>query len=137
MLRLRYVFDAEVEERGGVAYHGEYSGKEWTLEFFRSPCLQREFYRALCESIMVAETEVFRTFRSAVIALSDGAIWNGRVGILGSEVQDCSGERMLHTSPGPGLILGGSRIHIDHAVELKRALPVLIILMHSTTHSSR
>jgi hypothetical protein len=137
ILRLRYVFDAEIEKRGGVAYHCEYSGREWTLQFFRTPYLQRESYRVLCGSIVVAETEVFRIFRSAEIVFSDGAIWHCHVGIIGSEVKNSNGERILHTLPNPGLILGGSSLHIDHAVELERALPVLIILMHSTTHSSQ
>lgn len=44
---------------------------------------------------------------------------------------------MLHTSPKPGLILGQSNIRIDGATGYMRVLPVLIILLHSTTHHSQ
>ena len=136
IFRLRYIFDSEVEKLGGIAYQGEYVGRHWTLQFFRTPYLQRESYRVLCDGILIAKTDVFRLLRSVEVVFLDNTIWHCHIGILGLDVKDSEGTRMIHSLPRPGLVLGGSSLLIDHAVEDDRAFPLLIILMHSTTHSS-
>lgn len=136
ILRLRYVFDSEVEKLGGIAYQSEYSGRRWTLQFFRTPYLQRESYRVLCDGDLIVTTDVFRLLRSVEIAYKDRTIWHCHIGITGLEVKDAESNPLLHTSPRPGLLLGGSSLHIDHEMDLDRALPLLIIFMHSTTHNS-
>lgn len=136
VLRLRYIFDSEVEKLGGISYQSEYFGRHWILQFFRTPYLQRESYRVLCDGTLIARTEVFRLLRSVEVAYSDGTIWHCHIGILGLEIKDFEGHQILHTFVIPGLILGGSSIQIDHAVERDRVLPLLIILTHSTTHNS-
>jgi hypothetical protein len=136
ILRLRYIFDSEVEKLGGIAYQGECSGHYWTLQFYRTPYLQRESYRVLCDGNLIVTTDVFRVLRSDKITYSDGTIWHCHIGILGLEVEDSGGTRMLHSSLSPGLVLGGSSLHIDHEIGLDHGLPLLIILTHSTTHNS-
>ena len=105
------------------------------IGLFNSSALP-ESYRVLCDGILIAKTDVFRLLRSVEVVFLDNTIWHCHVGILGSEVKDSEGTRILHSLPRPGLILGGSSLHIDHAVEDDRAFPLLIILMHSTTHNS-
>jgi len=136
IFRLRYIYDSEVEKLGGIAYQGEHFGRHWTLHFFRTPYLQRESYRVLCDGILIAKTDVFRLLRSVEVLFFDNTIWHCHIGILGLDVKDSEGARMIHSLPRPGLVLGGSSLHIDHAVEDARAFPLLIILMHSTTHNS-
>ena len=136
IFRLQYVFDSAIEKLGGVAYQGDYLGRRWTLQFFRTPYLQREFYRVLCDGALIAATEVFQLLRPAKVIFSDQTTWHCHVRILGLEVKNSEGSRILHTLARPGLMLGGSSLHIDHAVELDRALPLLIILLHSSTHHS-
>jgi hypothetical protein len=137
VLGFRYVTDAEVEAHSGIAYQGGYDGQRWTLQFFRTPFLQRESYRVACNGTLVATTEVFKPLRTAAITYSDGTIWKCHTKILGVEVDDSDGNRMLHTSPKVGLLMGGSILHIDHAIEAERALPLFLILTHFTTHSDR
>jgi hypothetical protein len=136
ILRLRYIFDSEVEKLGGIAYQSEYSGRRWTLQFFRTPYLQRESYKVFCDGDLIVTTNVFRVLRSVEIAYKDGTIWHCYTGITGLEVKDSVSSRLLHTSPRLGLVLGGSTLHIDHEMNLDSALPLLIIFMHSTTHNS-
>ena len=71
IFRLRYVFDSKVEKLGGVAYQGDCSEQHWTLQFFRTPYLQRESYRVLCDGILIAATDVFRLLQPADIVFSD------------------------------------------------------------------
>ena len=137
ILRLRYYFDAEVEALGGISYQCDYNSQRWELQFFRTPYLQRESYRLLRGEKLVVSTDVMRVLRSVDVTFSDGLIWHCHTGLLGTVITDSAGNRMLHTSPKPGLVLGGSSIQIDGAQDHERVLPLLIILLHSTTHTSR
>jgi hypothetical protein len=137
LLRLRYFSDFEVEAHGGIAYQAEDSGQRWILQFFRTPYLQRESYRVVYDDTVVATTEIFRPLRTAAITYSDGTTWQCHTKILGAEVDDSDGIRLLHTSPKIGLIMGGSSFQIDHRMEERRGLPLLLILTHFTTHSDR
>jgi hypothetical protein len=137
ILRLRYAFDAEVEKFGGISYQCDYDSRRWHLEFFRTPYLQRESYKLLCEGNLVVSTDVMRILRTVAVTYSDGLIWHCHTSPLGTVVTDAEGKRMFHTSLRPGLVLGGSSIRIDGATDQERVLPLLIILLHSTTHTSR
>ncbi len=137
ILNLRYVFSAEVENCGGIAYQCECNTKRWELQFFRSALLQRESYRVLCDDVPVLKTNVLRIFRSVDITHSDGLVWHCRTGIFGTVVRDSKGLRMLQSSPRLGMILGMSSIRIDGSADQERILPILIILLHLTTHHSQ
>jgi hypothetical protein len=137
ILRLRYAFDAEVEALGGISYQCDYNSRRWELQFFRTPYLQRESYRLLREGNLAVSTDVMRVLRSVDVTYSDGLIWRCHTGLLGTVVTDAAGNRVLHTSPRMGLVLGGSSIQIDGAQDHERVLPLLIILLHSTTHTRR
>jgi hypothetical protein len=134
-LRLRYIPDAEVEAHGGIAYRSECFGQRWTLQFFRTPFLQRESYRVVCNDAVIVTTDVLKPLRTAAITYSDGTIWQCHTKLLGAEVDDTEGTRVLHTSPRVGMIMGRSSLHIDHAIEQNRGLPLLLILTHFTTHN--
>ena len=136
VLRLRYVFESDVEERGGTVYECEYFHRQWTLQFFRISYPQRESYKVWCDSELVAGMDVFEQLRSAEICYPDGTVWHCRTDVLGSVITGPENDRLLHTYPKPGLILGGSSIHLDCTVSLARVLPLLIILTHFTTHDS-
>jgi hypothetical protein len=99
--------------------------------------MQRESYRLLCEGDLAVSTDVMRALRSVDVTYSDGLIWRCHAGLLGTVVTDSAGNRMLHASPKMGLVLGGSSIQIDGAQEHERVLPLLIILLHSSTHTRR
>ena len=135
ILRLRYAHDAEVESKGGTAYQAQYSGQRWTVQFFRTPFLQRESYRVICNDTVVATTDLFRPLRTASINYADGTIWRCHVKVWSSEVDDSRGVCMLHTLPKVGLIMGRSSLHIDHELEEERGVPLLVIMTHFTTHS--
>jgi hypothetical protein len=137
VLRLRYVADAEVETHGGIAYQSECGGHRWTLQFFRTPFLQRESYRVFRSGTLVASTDVFKPLRTAAITYSDGTIWQCHIKMFGAEVDNSEGIRVLHTSPRIGLMMGGSSILVDHEMEEQHGLPLLLILTHFTTHSDR
>jgi hypothetical protein len=136
ILRLRYAFDSDVEAQGGIVYECEYFYRQWSLQFFRLPYPQREAYKVWCDGELVASMEVFELLWSADVCYADGTVWHCRTDVLGSIITDSENDRMLHTYPKPGLILGGSSIHIDHPVSLARVLPLLMILTHFTTHDS-
>jgi hypothetical protein len=137
ILRLRYTADPDIENDGGIAYRCEYSRLPWTLQFFRTPYLQRGSYRVVQNSTVIVTTEVLRPLPTAAMTYSDGTVWHCHTKLFGVEVDDSDGNRMLHTSPRVGLLMGGSSLHIDHAMEDERALPLLLILTHFTTHSER
>jgi hypothetical protein len=137
ILRLKYLFDGEVETIGGIAFQCEYNSQNWQLQFFRTPYLQRESYRLLCGGNLVLATGVLRLLRSADINFSDGAVWHCRPGLLETVVTDSKAVQVLHASPRPGLVMGGSRIRIDEPSEYEHILPMLIVLLHFTTHTSQ
>jgi hypothetical protein len=136
ILRLRYVFDAEVEKLGGISYQCDYDSRRWHLQFFRTPYLQRESYKLLCEGNLVVSTDVMRLLHTVNVTYSDGLIWHCHTSPLGTVVTDSAGKQMLHTSLRVSLILGVSSIRIDGGTDHERVLPLLIILTHSTTHIS-
>jgi hypothetical protein len=135
VLLLRYIFDAEIEKLGGIAYQCEYDPRRWNLQFFRTPYLQRESYRVLCEGSLVVTTDVLRIRRSVDVTYSDGVIWHCRTSILGTVVTDSEGNRILHSRPRP-VLLGASSIQVDGSPDHERVLPMLIILLHYTTHTN-
>ena len=137
VLRLRYVPDAEVERHGGIAYQSDHSGQRWTLQFFRTPSLQRESYRVVREGTVIVTSEVLKPLRTSAITYSDGKIWHCHTKLLGTEVENTEGVRVLHTSPKLGMTMGQSSLHVDHAMEESRGIPLLLILTHLTTHNDR
>lgn len=137
ILSLQYVFDAKVESLGGIAYQCGYNSQRWELQFFRTPYLQRESYRLLCEDRLVVTTDILRILRTTDVTFSDGILWHCHTGMIETVVTDSEGFRMLHTTPRPGLIQSGSSISVDGDTKHERILAMLIILLHSTTHSSR
>ena len=137
ILSLNYVFDAEVERLGGIAYQCEYYSQRWQLQFFRTPYLQRESYRLLCDGSLVLATGVLRPLRSADITFSDGTVWHCHTGLLETVVFDSKAVQVLHTSPRPGFIMGGSSIRVDEPTDHEHILPSLMVLLHFTTHTSR
>ena len=138
VLRLHYVFDSEIEKNGGFAYQCEYPGLPYTLQFFRTPYLQRESYRVVHNGEVILATEILRPLRTAAMTYMDGTIWHCHTKLLGSvEINDSDGNLVLHTSLRVGLLMGVSSLHIDHVMENERALPLLLTLTHFTTHSER
>lgn len=135
ILRLGYVSESEIEQDGGIAYRCEYAGLPWTLQFFRTPYLQRESYRVIHNGTVILATEILRPFRTAAMTYTDGTIWHCHTELLGVDINDSDGNRVLHTSRRVGLLMGVSSLHIDHVMEDERALPLLLTLTHFTTHS--
>jgi len=136
VIKLLYASVPEVEKLGGLAYRAEHDSKLWELHFLRSAWLQRGSYCVLCEGVLVAKTDVLRIFRFAKVTYSDGLIWGLRSGIAGTVVRDSAGVQMVHSSRKIGLVLGKSEIEIDGTASEEKILPILLILLHLTTHQS-
>jgi hypothetical protein len=138
LLRLRYVPDYEVEKHGGITHRCEYDTRHWTLEFYRTPYLQRESYRVLCEGNLVAVTDIFRLLHTGQIIFADQTTLQQHVGLLGRiEIKDAKNKLIMHASTGSGILLATGKICVDQELKLDHALPLLIILTHLTTHQQR
>ncbi len=77
-----------------------------------------------------------RLLRSADLTYADGVTWHCFNGLLGKVVTDNAGQKVLHSFPEIGLLFGGSSLVLDQEEPKDRILPLLIILLHATTHSS-
>lgn len=137
ILRLKYLFDAEVEKVGGIAFQCEYDSQNWQLQFFRTPYLQRESYRLFCGGSLVLATGVLRLLRSAEISFSDGVVWHCQPGLFEIVVTDSKAAKIFHALPRLGLVMGGCSIRIDEPSEREHILPLLIVFLHFTTHTSQ
>ena len=136
LLRLHYVHDPSTESASGVSYQCEYATKRWDLRFFSTPYLQREFYQLFCNVTLRVSTSSMRLLRSADLTYSDGVTWRCFSGLFGKVVTDHAGQKVLHSFPKIGLPFGSSSIVLDQEEPEDRILPLLIILLHATAHSS-
>ena len=136
LLRLHYVHDPSTESAGGVSFQCEYLLQHWELRFFTTPYLQQESYQLFCNGTLVLTTSAMRLLRSADLTYADGVTWHCFSGLFGMVVTEPAGQKVLHSSPKLGLLFGGSTLVLDHEAPEDRILPLLIILLHATTHSS-
>lgn len=137
ILRLQYAHDVEVETLGGTALRCDQGFERWSLQFFRTPYFQRESYRLLRAGEPVVSTGVLRPFRSSDITYSDGTVWRCHVGLFVTHLTDAAGNRVLQVVRRSGPIFGVSKLQITFSADHSRLLPLLIILLHFTTHTSQ
>ena len=137
VLSLKYMFNPIAEEQGATCFQCAYDLKRWKLLFYRSALLQIESYRLLCNGAPVASFSGRWAFLPAKLTFVDGTTYTCVRGFYRTTIRDPHGAKTAVSSlRWTGLLLGSSVISVERTADLTFVVPMLLVLLHLSTHHS-
>ena len=137
VLSLKYVFNPIAEEQGAICFQCTYDLKHWELLFYRSALLQIESYRLLCNGAPVATFSGRWAFLPAKLTFVDGTTFTCVRGFYRTTVRDPHGAKTAIASlRWTGSLQGSSVINVERTADTTFVAPLLLILLHLSTHHS-
>ena len=138
ILSLKYTFDAASEQRGETSFRCEYEAESWTLQHSQSSFVQADSYRVLRENEIVATFLGRWAFLPAKLTFANGASLSCVSGFYRTTVRSEEGNKVASARlRWTGSLLGRSAIQVERTAEPGWVIPVLLILLHLTTHQSK
>ena len=135
VLRLKYAFNAAYEEQGAASFDCTYGGNRWTLKHSQSGFLQTDSYRVLRDSELVATFLGRWAFLPAKLSFTDGSSFSCVRGFYKTTVRSIEGTKVAGARlRWTGSLLGRSAIQVERSADPIWVIPLLLILLHLTTH---
>jgi len=135
ILSLKYAFNAATEQQGATSFHCEYGSARWALQHLQSGFLQADTYRVLRGDNIVATFLGRWAFLPAELIFADGTSLICIRGLYRTTIRDADGNKIASARvKWAGSLLGSSVICVEQTAKSNWITPLLLILLHLTTH---